>query len=143
MKQHLLRFIIALFAISIWGGTSWGQNVIWSEDWSSATEGQKPEVVNSMYTSKDSKSITKIYNENRSGGTAPELLIAKNSGSWTIKDIDITGISGELTLSFKSNYGNYLVIKANETKIAENPKEINDNQYEVTFTVDASSNKLT
>lgn len=27
MKQHLLRFIIALFAISIWGGTSWGQDV--------------------------------------------------------------------------------------------------------------------
>lgn len=27
MKQHLLRFIIALFTISIWSGTSWGQDV--------------------------------------------------------------------------------------------------------------------
>lgn len=34
MKQHLLRFIIALFAISIWGGAIFGQvseKIVFSE----------------------------------------------------------------------------------------------------------------
>lgn len=53
MKQHLLRFIIALFTISIWGGTSWGQNVIYDTGFEDS-EGFK---ASTTYNNKDLKNF--------------------------------------------------------------------------------------
>lgn len=55
------------------------------------------------YTIGNGGGTTKIYEEdNLAGGTAPEILIAKGSGSLGV-NVDLGGKSGFFTLSFKAN----------------------------------------
>lgn len=49
-----------------------------------------------------SSTSTKGYNEQLAGGTAPELLLAKSNGTWTIDGIK-TGSATEMSLTFVSN----------------------------------------
>lgn len=49
-----------------------------------------------------SSTSTKGYNEKLAGGTAPELLLAKSNGTWTIDGIK-TGSATEMSLTFISN----------------------------------------
>lgn len=49
-----------------------------------------------------SSTSTKGYNEKLAGGTAPELLLAKSNGTWTIDGIK-TGSATEMSLTFVSN----------------------------------------
>jgi len=49
-----------------------------------------------------SSTSTKAYNEKLAGGTAPELLLAKASGTWTISGIKTGGATG-MSLTFLSN----------------------------------------
>ncbi len=95
-------------------------DVLWSEDFSSYSTGDVPSgtvttstgrVVyggsNATYASvtpSSNGSTTKIYSETSAGGTSPELLISKNSGSFTVAGIPTGGATG-MTLSFKSNNG--------------------------------------
>ena len=93
-------------------GNAMAENVIWQENWTGWTEQVKGVLdgVNPNYTFtgtvlKDDgtfKSGTTIYNENLAGGEAPELLVAKNGGSFTAT-VALGGKSGDMTLSFKCN----------------------------------------
>ena len=66
----------------------------WTEDFSGNLDN---------YTISDGGGTTKIYeSDNHAGGTAPEILIAKGSGSLSV-NVDLDGKSGFFTLSFKSN----------------------------------------
>ena len=63
------------------------------------------------YECTDGGSTTKLYNEASAGGTAPELLISKSNGSFTISGIP-TGSATEMTLTFKSNYGDRCAVSS-------------------------------
>lgn len=66
----------------------------WTEDFSGNLDN---------YTISDGGGTTKIYeSDNLAGGTAPEILIAKGSGSLGV-NVDLGGKSGFFTLSFKAN----------------------------------------
>lgn len=73
---------------------------LWEEDWQTGTADTKPSDFNSMYSQTDDK--TRIYKENLATGTTPELILQKND-TWTVSNIDLQSVTGELTLTFKSN----------------------------------------
>lgn len=119
-------------------GTMFAENIIWQEDWSSWADKAKTVLdgVNSNYsftgTTKNEdgsfKSGTTIYAEALAGGEAPELLIAKNGGSFTAK-IALNGKSGEMTLTFKSNKA--LTVTATDATLGEGTSQGNDYTYPV------------
>ena len=100
MNKFLRFSVLAILAIVC--NASFAQTVIWQEDWSTAKKDQTPTEVKPNYTFENGGSTTKIYNEALAGGTAPELPVAKNKGSFTAS-IDLNGASGDMTLRFKSN----------------------------------------
>ncbi len=81
-----------------------GEDVeVWSEDFSAFNSGSQPaEGDNATYVC--SPSNTKIYTGTMyAGGAEPELLVAKNGGSFTVTVTSLKQCSGDMTLSFKSN----------------------------------------
>ncbi len=77
-------------------------SVIWSEDFSGFKKDAVPtEGENATYTCVNGASQTKIYTENRAGGTSPELLINKTGGSFSATINDLKGCQNGLILSFK------------------------------------------
>lgn len=76
---------------------------IWEEDFTDMTDATKP----ANYTFKKGRSDTKLYTTQLSSGgaAAPELLISKNGGVFTVVLDDLKGCSGEMKLMFKSNNG--------------------------------------
>lgn len=79
-------------------GVATNEVVIWEEDFEDDTT---PYAL--TYTS--GGSTTKIYeNDKLAGGTAPELLISKNNGVMSVNITDLKGCSGDLALTFLSNY---------------------------------------
>lgn len=117
-------------------GTAYGQTVLWQEDWSTAQKDQTPAEVNSNYTFGDTKSKTRIYNENLAGGEAPELLVAK-SGGFLTNNVDLKGQSGNLTLRFKSNKTITVTTTTAGVTVGEATKTGND--FELTITVPAGT----
>lgn len=119
-------------------GTMFAEDIIWQEDWSSWADKAKTVLdgVNSNYsftgTTKNEdgsfKSGTTIYAEALAGGEAPELLIAKNGGSFTAK-IALNGKSGEMTLTFKSNKP--LTVTATDATLGEGTNQAYDYTYPV------------
>ena len=73
------------------------EGIIWSEDFSSNDL--------SAYTIVDGGSATKIWNENTAGGTAPEILIGKSTGSMEVNIGYLQGLHGRFLLTFNSNNG--------------------------------------
>lgn len=100
MNKFLRFSVLAILAIVC--NASFAQTVIWQEDWSTAEKDQTPSEVNTNYKFANGGGTTKIYNEKLAGGTAPELLVAKNKGSFTA-NIVLNGASGDMTLRFKTN----------------------------------------
>ena len=101
MKKILSLF--SLLAIAWLCNVAYAEvQTLWTEDFSSYSTGNVPTGGDYNYVCVGSG--TKIYNESTGGGTAPELLVAKNSGSFSAT-IPLNGISGELTLTYKSNKG--------------------------------------
>lgn len=77
------------------------EEVLWSEDFSAYAKDDVP--TGGAFSYACVGAGTKIYEDKMAGGTAPELLIAKNSGSFSAT-IAVNGITGELTLSYNANY---------------------------------------
>ena len=85
---------------------------LWSETWSgggtitpSAYSFSGTTVYNDIpltYAQTSPSSETKLWNENTAGGVAPELLLSKNNGTWTISSIP-TGGAYKMLFTFKSN----------------------------------------
>lgn len=73
------------------------EGIIWSEDFSSNDL--------SVYTIVDGGSATKIWNEKTAGGTAPEILIGKSTGSMEVNIGYLQGLHGRFLLTFNSNNG--------------------------------------
>lgn len=71
--------------------------VIWAEDFSSNDL--------SGYGIVNGGSATKLYDEELAGGTAPEILIGKSTGSMEVNIGDLQGLHGRFLLTFKSNNG--------------------------------------
>ena len=93
MKKFYFLFLFALIA-SI-SNLYAAEVVLWEEDFSS----------NSLkgYEVGNGGGTTKIMSENLAKGTAPELLIAKKGGYFQVTVSDLKGLSGKITLTFKSN----------------------------------------
>lgn len=73
---------------------------IWSEDFSSFSNGTKPSGGTYNYASSEG---TTVYTSMISaGGESPELMVAKNNGTFSAT-IPLNNCEGNLTLSFKSN----------------------------------------
>lgn len=135
--KKTLRYSLLLLLTMV-SGTMFAENIIWQEDWSSWADKAKTVLdgVNSNYsftgTTKNEdgsfKSGTTIYAEALAGGEAPELLIAKNGGSFTAK-IALNGKSGEMTLTFKSNKA--LTVTATDATLGEGTYQGNDYTYPV------------
>ena len=71
--------------------------IIWAEDFSSNDL--------SGYGIVNGGSDTKLYNEELAGGTAPEILIGKSTGSMEVNIGDLQGLHGRFLLTFNSNNG--------------------------------------
>jgi hypothetical protein len=82
---------------------------IWSEDFSDYAADDIPSGGTYSYACANGGSTTKVYSQNSAGGTSPELLVSKSSGSFTA-EIPLLypayAYSGNLTLTFKSNANN-------------------------------------
>lgn len=146
MKKFLRLSFVALMAMV--ANVAFAENVIWQEDWSTWTEKVKAVLdgVNDNYTftgtvtNEDGsfKSGTTLYNETIAGGEAPELLIAKNGGSFAAT-IDLGGKTGDMTLTFKSNKA--LTVEVEGGTIGENAGSGNDYMYTINAT--AATLKIT
>lgn len=81
-------------------------STIWSEDFSGYSADDVPTGGTYSYACVNGGSNTKIYAANLADGTSPELLVGKNSGTFTATIPLITstyGYSGDLILTYKTN----------------------------------------
>ena len=137
MKKNLRYLFTAV--LMMFGMTAMAEDVIWSEDWARWADHVKvdPNGINSNYTFtgttfKDDgtyKGGTGVYAEALAGGEAPELLIAKNGGTFTAT-IDLGGKSGDMSLKFKCNKN--ITITAEGATVGENSGTGNDYLYAIT-----------
>ena len=116
-----LTLIAALLAVSaqtifaVMRKASTREVIVWQEDWSAAATdnaNQTPASISANYTSTGTNyaadnvtisSGTKIVVSGNAsaGGTIPELLIARNGGSFTAT-VPMKGVYGDLTLTYKA-----------------------------------------
>ena len=137
MNKFLRFSVLAILAIVC--NASFAQTVIWQEDWSTATKDQTPTEVKPNYTFENGGGTTKIYNEALAGGTAPELLVAKNKGSFTA-NIVLNGASGDMTLRFKTNQTIEITTGTAGVTLGELTK--NGNDREITVSVPSGTATL-
>lgn len=121
-RLYMLRTLLIVCMSVLFGGGNFAlaQSMavdIWKEDWSTAVKDQTPSQVNSNYSQANGGGTTKIYAEKFAEGESPELLIAKNNGSWTVTINDLKGCTGELTLTYQTN-NKTLSITANGSSIS-------------------------
>lgn len=138
MVKNLRYFFVALLATMSFNTVA-AQDVIWQEDWSDWSGYVKAVLddANDNYTFtgtvvKEDGSFgsgTTIYNENLAGGEAPELLVAKNGGSFAAV-VDLEGRSGDMTLTFKCNKN--LTVTVEGGTVGENAGSGNDYVYPIT-----------
>lgn len=93
MKKFYFLFLFALIA-SI-SNLYAAEVVLWEEDFSSGKL--------TGYVVGNGGGTTKIISEKLAKGTAPELLIAREGGYLQVTVSDLKGLSGKMTLTFKSN----------------------------------------
>ena len=136
MNKILRYSFMALLAMLF--GNVFAEDIIWQEDWSSYKDAltvlpNNPNYSFTGMTYNDDgvtiKSGTKLYDATLAGGEAPELLLAKNGGSFTAT-IDLGGKSGDMMLAFKANKN--LAITAEGATVGEVTKTGNDFIYPIT-----------
>ena len=146
MKNFLRFSFVALMAMVF--VPSFAEDIIWQEDWSGVTEFKvNPSSFNSNYVftgfvlndDESFKSGTTFYNEKLAGGEAPELLIAKNGGSFTAT-IALNGKSGDMTLSYLCNKS--ITISSAQKDIVIGEKIAIGNSYELPVMVPAGTESL-
>lgn len=114
------------------------EDVIWSEDFSGFADKDVPNGGTYSYVCEGTtynddgtvKSGTRIYgSDNMAGGTAPELLVAKSSGTFTAT-VALGGKSGDMNLQFKTNRDNVTVEVTGAT--SEKQRSGNTDTYALT-----------
>lgn len=103
--------------------------VPWTEDFSGDL---------SLYTLVSKTSTTKTYNETLANGTAPELLISKNEGSFSTK---VKADAGNYILTFKSNNPSYLTVLSSDETVTVTKES--DTEYLLTVPEGGSTFTLT
>ena len=110
--NKILRYSFAMLLACVGFTAQAQEQVIWQEDWSAYDATVDPATVNpgvyffegTVYNEDGSiKSGTKFYDANLAGGEAPELLIAKNGGSFAVNIVFEGDAPSEMTLSWKAN----------------------------------------
>ena len=74
--------------------------ILWQEDFSSYKANDVPN--GGTYNYACEVEGTKVYAANLAGGNAPELLVSKQGGSFSAT-VALNGVSGQLTLTYKTN----------------------------------------
>lgn len=74
--------------------------ILWQEDFSSYNADDVPNGGTYNYACEGSG--TKVYAANLAGGESPELLVSKQGGSFSAT-VALNGVSGQLTLTYKTN----------------------------------------
>ena len=91
----------------------------WKEDFSGNLD---------IYSLVSTTSATRTYNETSAGGTAPELLVAKNNGSFSAK---VKASAGDYVLTFMSNHADYLSISIDNEAITLT--KVSDTEYSLSI----------
>lgn len=126
-----LRYSLLSLLVLVCGSAFAQKETLWSENFSNYNAKDVPADGDYGYVCKDGESSTKIYNEALAGGEAPELLIGKKGGSFSVT-IPMNGKSGEMTLRFKANK-NTLSVTSDNATIGE--KTASGNDYTIAVTV--------
>lgn len=131
------KFLLSLATVLCAGAFASAEDILWSEDFSTYTANAVP--TGGTYDYKCVGNGTKIYNEKLAGGTAPELLVGKNGGSFTAT-IPMDGKSGAMTLSYQANYDRLTVTVTGAT-LGE--KSVSGNAYTYPVTVTSGTQNIT
>ncbi len=97
-----LRYSLLSMLMLVCGSVAAQKETLWAENFSSYAANEVPAGGDYGYVCKDGESSTKVFIEAIAGGEAPELLISKKGGSFSVT-IPMKGKSGEMTLRFKAN----------------------------------------
>ena len=105
------------------------KETLWAENFNSYAANDVPAGGDYGYACKDGESSTKVFIEAIAGGEAPELLISKKGGSFSVT-IPMKGKSGEMTLNFKAN--RTLSVTSDDATIGDKTNTGNDYTIPVT-----------
>ena len=97
-----LRYSLLSMLMLVCGSVAAQKETLWAENFNSYAANDVPAGGDYGYACKDGESSTKVFIEAIAGGEAPELLISKKGGSFSVT-IPMKGKSGEMTLNFKAN----------------------------------------
>ena len=97
-----LRYSLLSMLMLVCGSVAAQKETLWAENFNSYAANDVPAGGDYGYACKDGESSTKVFIEAIAGGEAPELLISKKGGSFSVT-IPMKGKSGEMTLRFKAN----------------------------------------
>lgn len=109
--------------------------ILWKEDFSSYKANDVPN--GGAYNYACEGSGTKVYAEKLAGGDAPELLVSKQGGSFSAT-VALNGISGQLTLTYKTNK-DFIKASVENAKAGDLVKTGNDVSLPITVAAGTAS----
>ena len=124
-----LRYSLLSLLVLVCGSVFAQKETLWAENFSSYAANDVPAGGDYGYACKDGESSTKVFIEAIAGGEAPELLISKKGGSFSVT-IPMKGKSGEMTLNFKAN--RTLSVTSDDATIGDKTNTGNDYTIPVT-----------
>ena len=119
-----LRYSLLSMLMLVCGSVAAQKETLWAENFNSYAANDVPAGGDYGYACKDGESSTKVFIEAIAGGEAPELLISKKGGSFSVT-IPMKGKSGEMTLNFKANK-NTLLVTSDDATIGDKTNTGND-----------------
>ena len=125
-----LRYSLLSLLVLVCGSVFAQKETLWAENFNSYAANDVPAGGDYGYACKDGESSTKVFIEAIAGGEAPELLISKKGGSFSVT-IPMKGKSGEMTLNFKANK-NTLLVTSDDATIGDKTNTGNDYTIPVT-----------
>ena len=124
-----LRYSLLSMLVLVCGSVAAQKETLWAENFNSYAANDVPAGGDYGYACKDGESSTKVFIEAIAGGEAPELLISKKGGSFSVT-IPMKGKSGEMTLNFKAN--RTLSVTSDDATIGDKTNTGNDYTIPVT-----------
>ena len=124
-----LRYSLLSMLMLVCGSVAAQKETLWAENFNSYAANDVPAGGDYGYACKDGESSTKVFIEAIAGGEAPELLISKKGGSFSVT-IPMKGKSGEMTLNFKAN--RTLSVTSDDATIGDKTNTGNDYTIPVT-----------
>ena len=124
-----LRYSLLSLLVLVCESVSAQKETLWAENFNSYAANDVPAGGDYGYACKDGESSTKVFIEAIAGGEAPELLISKKGGSFSVT-IPMKGKSGEMTLRFKAN--RTLSVTSDDATIGDKTNTGNDYTIPVT-----------